>query len=370
MERRGGDLSERKKLILRAIIDAYISGGEPVGSKYLTQSGQIAFSSATIRNEMAELEEMGYLRQPHTSAGRVPSERGYRFYVDGLMDSYRMTANELSELNQLVRARAAELDKILDRASHLMSMMTNYASLTARPSLSAESVLQFQTLHIDSGTMLLVMVVETGGRHCAKTVYISAPGITEAAAEQIEICLNEEISGRAIDSITLSDIIRLRMRLAAFGCGDITDRIMEAVYSVLGEEDGELRLEGVNHLLQYQEYADPEKLGGLLESLEQKNDILDMVKRGENEGINIYIGSENGLSSMRQSSLIFKKIMRGGRTVGAIGVIGPCRMKYNRVITMIEQFSRNISGMIDGDISADGMNFREDDSAQRQSKKQ
>lgn len=143
MERRGGDLSERKKLILRAIIDAYISGGEPVGSKYLTQSGQIAFSSATIRNEMAELEEMGYLRQPHTSAGRVPSERGYRFYVDGLMDSYRMTANELSELNQLVRARAAELDKILDRASHLMSMMTNYASLTARPSLSAESVLQF-----------------------------------------------------------------------------------------------------------------------------------------------------------------------------------------------------------------------------------
>lgn len=160
------------------------------------------------------------------------------------------------------------------------------------------------------------------------------------------------------------------MRLAAFGCGDITDRIMEAVYSVLGEEDGELRLEGVNHLLQYQEYADPEKLGGLLESLEQKNDILDMVKRGENEGINIYIGSENGLSSMRQSSLIFKKIMRGGRTVGAIGVIGPCRMKYNRVIAMIEQFSRNISGMIDGDISADGMNFREDDSAQRRSKKQ
>ncbi len=359
MERREGDLSERKKLILRAIIDAYISGGEPVGSKYLTQNGQIAFSSATVRNEMAELEDMGYLKQPHTSAGRVPSERGYRFYVDGLMESYRMTANELSELNQLVKARAAELDKILDRASRLMSMMTNYASLTA---LSAEAVLHFQTLHIDSSTMLLVMVVETGGRHCAKTVYISAPRITEEAVMQIEICLNEEISGRAVDSITLSDIIRLRMRLATFGCGDITDRIMDAVYSVLGEEDGELHLEGVNHLLRYQEYSDPEKLGGLLESLEQKSDILDMVKRGENEGINVYIGSENGLNSLNQSSLIFKKIMRGGRTIGAIGVIGPCRMKYNRVIAMIEQFSRNISGMIDGDLSAEGMDIREDDS--------
>ena len=127
-------------------------------------------------------------------------------------------------------------------------------------------------------------------------VYISAPGITEEAVMQIEICLNEEISGRALDSITLSDIIRLRMRLAAFGCGDITDRIMDAVYSVLGEEDGELHLEGVNHLLRYQEYSDPEKLGGLLESLEQKSDILDMVKRGENEGINVYIGSENELA--------------------------------------------------------------------------
>lgn len=241
-------------------------------------------------------------------------------------------------------------------------MMTNYASLTARPSLSAEAVLHFQALHIDSSTMLLVMVVETGGRHCAKTVYISAPGITEEAVMQIEICLNEEISGRAVDSITLSDIIRLRMRLATFGCGDITDRIMDAVYSVLGEEDGELHLEGVNHLLRYQEYSDLEKLGGLLESLEQKSDILDMVKRGENEGINVYIGSENGLNSLNQSSLIFKKIMRGGRTIGAIGVIGPCRMKYNRVIAMIEQFSRNISGMIDGDLSAEGMDIREDDS--------
>lgn len=195
MERRGGDLSERKKLILRAIIDAYISGGEPVGSKYLTQSGQIAFSSATIRNEMAELEEMGYLRQPHTSAGRVPSERGYRFYVDGLMDSYRMTANELSELNQLVRARAAELDKILDRASHLMSMMTNYASLTARPSLSAESVLQFQTLHIDSGTMLLVMVVETGGRHCAKQCISALPELQKRRRSRLKSVSTRKFPG-------------------------------------------------------------------------------------------------------------------------------------------------------------------------------
>ncbi len=345
-----GGLSDRKKLILRAVIDAYISAGEPVGSKFLTQNGQIAFSSATIRNEMAELEDMGYLIQPHTSAGRAPTERGYRFYVDGLMDSYRMTSGELMELNRLVRMRTAELDKILERAGRLMSMMTNYASLTARPALGAASLIQFKTVYLGSDAMLLVMVVETAGRHTAKTAYINAAEFTEDAAGQVEFILNCCMAGRSAESITLPDIIRLRAKLDSIGCGEMTDSIMEAVYSVFEDTgDGELHLEGVNHLLRYQEYSDPEKLGGLLESLEQKNEILETFRRGDGDGVNVYIGSENGVTGMSHSSLIFKKIKRGGKVVGAIGIIGPCRMKYNKVITMLEHFSRGFTEAIDGD---------------------
>ena len=343
-------LSERKKLILRAVIDAYISAGEPVGSKFLTQNGQIAFSSATIRNEMAELEDMGYLVQPQTSAGRAPTERGYRFYVDGLMDSYRMTSGELMELNRLVRMRTAELDKILERAGKLMSMMTNYASLTARPAFGAASVIQFKTVYLGSDVMLLVIVVETAGRHTAKTAYINsnAAELTEEAAGQVEFILNCCMAGRSAESVTLPDIIRLRAKLDSVGCGEMTDSIMEALYSVLEDTgDGELHFEGVNHLLRYQEYSDPERLGGLLESLEQKNEILETFRRGDGEGVNVYIGSENGVTGMSQSSLIFKKIKRRGRVVGAIGIIGPCRMKYNKVITMLEHFSKGFTEAID-----------------------
>lgn len=344
------DLSDRKKLILRAIVDAYISGGEPIGSKYLTRDGRISYSSATVRNEMAELEDMGYLVQPHTSAGRVPSERGYRFYVDTLMESYRMTAGELMELNRLAMARVAEMDKILDRASKLMSMMTGYASISARPAHGVSSVLQFRTVRLSDDMMLLVMVVESLGRHTAKTAYIPARDVSDTVIAQIEVQLNLCIAGRSVETITLPDIMKLRGGLDALGCGYMTDPIMEAIYSVTESGgEGELHLEGVNHLLRYQEYSDPERLGGFLESLEHKHDILDMVSRGESDGVNVYIGSENGVSSLNQSSLLFKKIKRGDKVVGAIGIIGPCRMKYNKVITMLEHFSRNITDMLDGE---------------------
>ena len=348
-------LSDRKKLILRAVVDAYVTGGEPVGSKFLLSSTGIGYSSATIRNEMAELEEMGYLIQPHTSAGRVPSDRGYRFYVDSLMESYRMTASELAELQKLVRAREAKMDKILDRAARLMGSMTNYAAITATPAQGVGSVLQFRTVMISDGMMLLVMVVESGGRHSARTAYVDAPGVSAEDAARIESVLNRHIAGVPIDSITLPQIMRLRAGLDSFGCGGMVDGIMESIYGVVGEDEGEeIHLDGINHLLSYKEYSDPEKLGGLLESIEDGGEILDIVRRGENEGVNVYIGSESGAPGMQQSSLVFKKIVRGGRVIGAIGVIGPRRMKYNRVISMLDYLSKGMSGMLGAELPGIG----------------
>ena len=153
-------LSERKKQILKAIVDAHIAGGEPIGSKVLMQ--QIACSSATIRNEMAELEEMGYLEQPHTSAGRVPSELGYRFYVDSLVEHYAMTAREIAQINQVLKAKMSELDQILATASSLASNLTNYTGFALKPRASEVTVTKYEAIYIAPGQFVLVMVADDG----------------------------------------------------------------------------------------------------------------------------------------------------------------------------------------------------------------
>ena len=155
-------LSDRKKSILKAIVETHINLGEPVGSKYLTRYEHIAFSSATIRNEMAELEDMGYLEQPHTSAGRIPTGLGYRFYVDELMQQYRLTSEELSQLERLTRSKAAEVDRILDRATKLMSMLTNYTGLALRRTQTKPTVARFDVMYLGPRNFVLVMLTDEG----------------------------------------------------------------------------------------------------------------------------------------------------------------------------------------------------------------
>lgn len=158
----GSRLNERKKLILKAIIEAHVKEGEPVGSKYLTQNKQIALSSATIRNEMSELEEMGYLEQPHTSAGRVPSEHGYRFYVNSLMQKYRMSQNELARMNTLVKSRLAEVDKLLETATQLAAALTNYTSIAIKSGQSAAVITKFRLVFLTDEMLMLVMLMADG----------------------------------------------------------------------------------------------------------------------------------------------------------------------------------------------------------------
>ena len=163
------ELSERKKLILKAIVDAHIADGEPVGSKYLMENKQIPCSSATIRNEMAELEAMGYLEQPHTSAGRVPSERGYRFYVDSLVEHYAMTAREIYQINELLQAKMAELDQILLTASKVASNLTNYTAMAIKPKSSRAAIRRFDAVYMDEKSFILVLVA-SGNRVKTKNV--------------------------------------------------------------------------------------------------------------------------------------------------------------------------------------------------------
>ncbi len=340
-ENRG--LSERKKQILKAIVDAHIEGGGPVGSKYILQNQQLGCSSATIRNEMAELEEMGYLEQPHTSSGRVPSELGYRFYVDSLIERYAMTTNEIAQINNLLKAKMGELDQILEAASGLASNLTNYTGIAIKPRARAVSISKFETIYLEPDHFILVAVTSTGA---VKSRHVRVDHtLTQATVARLASSLNANLIGLTADQITLPIIMKTEAQMGADA--GIVGAVIKVVYGLLSElDEGEMRISGIDRLLQYPEYSDVGQLQQLLGTLEKKEDFLDLVSRADNDGINVLIGSESEVKVMNNSALVFKPIVKDGRTVGAIGIIGPRRMDYAKVLATLEGLSGNIADMI------------------------
>ena len=344
--KKDGHLSERKKLILKTIVDAHIAAGEPVGSKYIMQNEHLTCSSATIRNEMAELEEMGYLEQPHTSAGRVPSELGYRFYVDSLIESYSMTAREITEINKLLKSKMTELDQILLTASKLAGNLTNYTSFLIKPKASSISIKRFDVIYVDMHNILLVMISSNGSISTKRISIESA--ISQLTATDLANALNDNISGLTANEITLPIIMELEAAM-----GDkayIVSPIIKIIYESMSElDDGDLKVSGMDRLLQYPEYGNKEHLRELLGVLENKEEILDLVSTPESDGINVVIGSESSVKVMNNSALVFKPVVQDGKTVGAIGIIGPRRMDYAKVVATIEGLAENVESMLNAD---------------------
>ena len=341
----GKELNERKRMILKAIIEAHVQVGEPVGSKYLTQNKQIPLSSATIRNEMAELESLGYLEQPHTSAGRVPSEYGYRFYVNSLMQKYRMSQNELVRLSALVKSRLAEVDRLLESATQLAASLTNYTSLAVKPRQTAARIDRFKVVMLGEELFMIVMI-DGGGNIRTRQIHADIT-VNADMLETLETLLNEKVAGRAVEQITMPLVMEMER---SFGEGEsLVGPVMKAICETMGELDGgDLKYAGVNHLLEYPEYADAKEFKELLGVLEEKRDILKLVSEAptDEDGPQVIIGSENGVDEMKNSTLVFQKIKSSGRVVGAIGIIGPRRMDYSKVISTVEYIADNISELL------------------------
>lgn len=337
------ELSERKKLILKAVVEAHIDGGEPVGSKYIVQSNMLSCSSATIRNEMAELEELGYLVQPHTSAGRVPSEAGYRFYVDSLVEQYARTTHEVAQINQLLRIKMDEIDQILDMASRLASSMTNYTGIAIKPKMNTVTMTKFEIVSMDLNNFAIVMIT-SGGAVKTKKVKLEQ-SVRESSLKKLSDILNSRICGLGADMITLPIIMRLEEEMGedAF----LVNPTVKCIYEVMNDIDGgDMKLTGINNFLKYPEYSDNEKLSELLGTLENQDAILDLVSDVDNDGISVLIGSESSVKVMNNSSLVYIPIRKNGKTVGVIGVIGPRRMNYKQVLKTLGDISGNISNII------------------------
>ena len=339
-----GGLSERKKQILKAIVEAHIDGGEPVGSKYILQNTLMSCSSATIRNEMAELEQMGYLVQPHTSAGRVPSELGYRFYVDSLVEQYAKTTHEVVKINQLLKAKMSEIDQILETASRLASSMTNYTGIAIKPKASSVTMAKYEIISIDSKHFAMVMITSSGALKTKKVA--TETEIPEGSLARLSELMNLLLCGASADMITLPIIMEMESEMgdASF----LVNLAVKCVWEVMSEIDGgELRYSGLNHLLKYPEFSDTQQLGRLLGTLENQDEILDLVADAEGDDISVFIGSESPVKVMNNSALVFKPIKKNGRTVGIIGVLGPRRMNYRQVLKTIDEIGGSIAVMFD-----------------------
>jgi len=336
------ELSERKKAILKAIIDCHIQNGEPVGSKFLTQNKQFVLSSATIRNEMAELEEMGYLLQPHTSAGRIPSDAGYRFYVETLMQSYALTTQEIRELNNALKQKTQELDKILNDAARVMAHLTNYPSISVNTAYQEKTIMRFNANIIDERSFLLIMLFN---RNTVKTRVIHTEFyLYPNVISTLEYVLNKYIAGKDVENLPLSQIIQMENELGEYRV--LLSYVLKCVYDTIHDpNENKVHLDGVEKILAYPEFNDTEKLRTLLSFLSNKEELIGVVSRSK-EGINIYIGSENPLDSTLGSSLVFKTIDIKGKKVATIGVLGPMRMDYSRVISTLEHLSSKIEEII------------------------
>ncbi len=338
-------LSERKKLILKAIIDAHIENGEPVGSKFLTQNQQISCSSATIRNEMAELESMGYLEQPHTSAGRIPSELGYRFYVNRLIDRYNLTQSEIYELEQTLKQKQSELDSIMQTAVTLAAKLTSYTALAIKPRQPRITVRRYEIMRLDENTAVLIMLIGS----IVKTKYIrSNRPIPAEATLLLAGVLNTKAANITATEITLPLMMEMERMMGEYEY--LVTPVVKAICETISCFDGgDIRFEGINRLLAYPEFYDTDRLREMLALFEKKDALLEVLSEeaAGDDRVKIFIGRENLVKVMDNSTLVFKAIVNNGQTVGAIGIIGPTRMDYKRVIATIDSLSRGVSDALD-----------------------
>lgn len=336
-------LSERKKKILEAIIKQYVESGEPVGSKLLADMPEIKASSATIRNEMAELTEMGYLQQPHTSAGRIPSEQGYRYYVDSLMASYNSTTEEIGTLNELLKARTEQLDRIIDDAGKLASALTNYPAISVKSNKRRQVVKRFSVMQNDACNLLLIMLLS---RDTVRTKNITTKVyLDEAALMRLQKVLNTHLANLDLDTLTFAQMMSMEKELGEYGF--LASPVVKSIYEALAEDtESDVKIEGVDRLLAYPEFSDVGQLKSLLGLFEQKEEIVSLVEESDKSGVNVLIGSENTVDTMNGSTLIFKTIRVDGVDIGAIGIIGPCRMDYEKVISTIDSLTKTITQMM------------------------
>lgn len=327
-------LDERKMKILQAIIRNYLETGEPVGSRTISKLGDLKISSATIRNEMADLEELGYILQPHTSSGRIPSDAGYRLYVDTMMEEKN---KEVDELKELLLEKEEKLDHLLKQTAKLLATNTNYATMVSAPQMQKNKLKFLQLSRVDEKQILAVIVVE--GNVIKNSIITVKEQLSDETLLKLNILLNTHLNGLSIDEINLGMIATLKQQAGIHG--EMISEVLDAVAEAIKADDGlEIYTSGTNNIFKYPELADHQKASQLITTFEEKQVLTDLLQDTladeNNTGIQVYIGKESLIQTMEDCSIVTATYELGEGMKGTIGIIGPKRMDYDKVVDSLK----------------------------------
>ena len=336
-------LDERKMKILQAIIRNYLETGEPVGSRTISKYTDLHLSSATIRNEMADLEEMGYILQPYTSAGRIPSDAGYRLYVDMMMAEKE---REVQELKEVLLEKEDRLDNLLKQTAKLLAANTNYATMVSAPSMHRNKLKFIQLSRVEKRQLLAVIVTE--GNMIKNTILSVDEVLTDETILKLNILLNTHLNGLFIEEINLALISALKKQAGIHS--EIVSKVIDAIADAMKEdEDLEIYTSGTKNIFRYPELADHRRASELITTFEEKKELTELVRETlseeNNTGIQVYIGKESRLEKMQDCSIVTATYELGEGMKGTIGIIGPKRMDYDKVIDNLKTVMKQLDSI-------------------------
>lgn len=340
------DLNERSKQILEAIIEDYIITAEPVGSRTITRRHPFALSPATVRNVMSDLEEMGFLASPHTSAGRVPTDKAYRFYVDSLLAVRQVSRSERDEIRRRCRINGRDIGSVLRDTSKMLSYISNYMGVVVAPRFTAAVLQQIEFVQLSGRRILVILVAQSGT--VQNKIIESDEDISADDLNRMTNYLNGLLQGLTIAQIKSRIVEEMENEKTRY------DRLMAKALALsqqtVGDGDSEIFLEGRVNIMDVPEFADIGRMKEIFRAFEEKNQLVNLLNRCmDADGINIFIGSESRVSQMSDISLITSTYRTGRNSIGVLGVIGPTRMGYAKVIPIVDYTARLVSRLLESE---------------------
>ena len=327
-------LTDRKKRILKAIIKTYMETGEPVGSRTISKDADLNVSSATIRNEMSDLTDMGYIVQPHTSAGRIPSDKGYRLYVDELM---REKEDEIAEIRNLMIEKTDKMEKVLKNVARVLASNTNYATMVSVPQYSGNKLKFIQLSRVNELQLVAVVVCE--GNVIRNQIIDLDEEMDDETLLKLNLLLNTNLTGLPVQAINLGMSAGLQDQGGIHS--GLVARVLDAVAATIhvDEDDLEIYTSGATNFFKYPELSDKTKATELISTFEEKQQLVDLVKErmaDDNTGVQVYIGDELPISTMKDCSVVTATYELGEGMHGTIGIVGPKRMDYENVVNSLK----------------------------------
>ena len=336
------ELSERRKRILRTVVESYIATAEPIGSKAIAELAGLTCSSATIRNELAALEKLGLLEQPHTSSGRIPTASGYRFYVNELMEQHKLSMQETQTINSQLHLKMQELDRVIDQAGRMVSQLTNYPAFAMTDRREKATITRFDLLMVDQNSFIIVVMTNL---NVVKNKLVKLPvDVNEPQLQLLNTLLNTSFVGKTAEELN-PELMRMAEKAAGSAYGLISLVVSFAMEVLEDAGRSSVHTAGANRILEHSEYQDVDKAHELLSYLDHDAELAQLPGAMGDSDTKILIGPENVSDALKNTSVVMASYDIGEGMRGVIGVVGPTRMDYAKVTARLNYFAESLSKM-------------------------